>query len=423
MHSYCRYILPLLFASAVAARAQLTLPEAIATAVARHPELASARHKIAAATGRAVQARLWPNPEVELSSEDGPADGGGFAPSKKLIGLSQTVPFPGKKELDAHISTKEVTATEWEYHSREIELVRDVKTAFYSALAAQHKLAVGEELAALAKSTATAARKRVEAGAAGDQEQLRAEVEQERVGVELTAIRRELATARQTLAALVGRTGELAGELPAQVNRPVFDLARHPAIRAANVNREKAELELRRAKLEPMPDVRFGLAAGRNTAEHESVLELRVSVPLPIFDRAQGRQREAQALREIARCDLSATELRLTRELNLLDERLHAAGEQVEAYRTRILPKAEAAAKLVRTGFESGKFTLLDLLDTQRTTAEVRLAYYDKLLELNTAQAELEALVATEAGRDGSPSRPPANTSDGAPDGRALPTK
>ncbi|MFA7005688.1 MAG: TolC family protein, partial [Verrucomicrobiia bacterium] len=89
-----------------------------------------------------------------------------------------------------------------------------------------------------------------------------------------------------------------------------------------------------------------------------------------------------------------AVEVRLTRELAVLDERLKAAGEQVETYRTRIVPKAEAASRLVRTGYEAGKFGLLDILDTQRTTFEVRLTYYDRLLELNSAQAELEALLA-----------------------------
>jgi len=48
----------------------------------------------------------------------------------------------------------------------------------------------------------------------------------------------------------------------------------------------------------------------------------------------------------------------------------------------------------VQTGFEQGKFGFMDLLDTQRTAAEVRLAYQQKLLELNVAQAELEALLA-----------------------------
>ena len=90
---------------------------------------------------------------------------------------------------------------------------------------------------------------------------------------------------------------------------------------------------------------------------------------------------------------MGATELRLSRNLAVLDERLRAAGRQVESYRTRILPKADGALRLVRTGYEAGKFGLLDILDTQRTATEVRLAYYDKLLELNTAQAELEALL------------------------------
>ena len=60
---------------------------------------------------------------------------------------------------------------------------------------------------------------------------------------------------------------------------------------------------------------------------------------------------------------------------------------------SRILPKANEALRLVQTGFEQGKFGFIDLLDTQRTTAEVRLTYQQKLLELNVAQAELEALL------------------------------
>ena len=46
----------------------------------------------------------------------------------------------------------------------------------------------------------------------------------------------------------------------------------------------------------------------------------------------------------------------------------------------------------MRTGFDAGKFGFLDLVDTQRTLTEARLAYWDKLLELNLALAELEAL-------------------------------
>jgi cobalt-zinc-cadmium efflux system outer membrane protein len=62
------------------------------------------------------------------------------------------------------------------------------------------------------------------------------------------------------------------------------------------------------------------------------------------------------------------------------------------------LPKANEALRLVQRGFEEGKFGFIDLLDTQRTAAEVRLAYQQKLLELNVAQAGVEALVVRNSG-------------------------
>ncbi|MCX7824675.1 MAG: TolC family protein [Verrucomicrobiae bacterium] len=405
MRTFCTVLVAGVTACAGASgQTQLDLAGAIGEAVAKNPELAAARARIEAATGRALQSRAWPNPTLELSSEELPPHRGGFSDAQNMVGVAQTVPFPGKKQLDARIGAQGLTAAEWEYFSRELELVRDVKIAFYRALGAQKKLAVTEQLAELAGSTAAAARKRVEAGAAPDQEQLRAEIEHDRAVAELAIARRDVAEALKTLAALMGRPrdplGALAGELTAQAQRPDLDqardqmLARHPNVRAALAHRERAELELRRAKLDPYPDVTFGIAGGHGGYPNEALMAFRISIPLPLLDRSQGRQREARALADIARHDLSATELRLTRDLAVVDERLKAAAEQVETYRTHILPKSEAASRLVRTGYEAGKFGLLDILDTQRTRVEVQLAYYDRLLELNTAQAELEALLA-----------------------------
>jgi cobalt-zinc-cadmium efflux system outer membrane protein len=273
-------------------------------------------------------------------------------------------------------------------------------------LAAEKKLAISGELVALSESLAAAARKRVAAGAAAEQEQLRAEIEREQAAVELAASRRALAEAQKNLATLLGRPteplGPLQGQLRESVDLTVLDharqqlVARHPESRAQAAHRDRAQLELRRARVEPLPDVTLGVAYGREEDINEEVMEFRVSLPLPLFDRAQGRRREARALAAIARLDLAATEQRLLEQLGLLEARLRESAQQVEAYRLRILPRAEEALRLVRGGFEAGKFGFLDLVDTQRTAAEVRLAYYDKLLELNTAHAELEALVGTE---------------------------
>ena len=398
---YSRYILPVLFLYAGTVRAELTLANALVTALAGNPELRAARQQIEAATGRAVQARAWPNPDLELSAQDMPASDIGLARTKNMIGLAQTVPFPGKKSLDGQIGRHGIRAAESEYRAHERELVRLVKSAFYRALAAGQKVGVSGQLLDLAESLVSVAGKRVAAGAAGNQESLRAEIELERARLELTAAHRESTEAQQELATLLGRPreplGALQGELRA--NRPAVDalaLANHPQLQAARAQRDRAELEWRRARLDPLPDVTVGVAGGRDAAANENLLEFRVSLPLPIFDHGQGRKRETRALAEMSHYDLTAIEQRLAQDWAVTEARLRATSEQVESYRTRILPKAEEALKLVRGGFEAGKFGFLDLVDTQRTLAEARLAYLDKLLELNLSLTELEALAGTQ---------------------------
>ena len=98
----------------------------------------------------------------------------------------------------------------------------------------------------------------------------------------------------------------------------------------------------------------------------------------------------------IAAADADAMAQRLRSAWGAASQRFRTAAEQVANYRERILPKANAALRLVQTGFEQGKFGFMDLLDTQRTAAEVRLAYQRKLLELNLAQAEIEAFLGRE---------------------------
>jgi cobalt-zinc-cadmium efflux system outer membrane protein len=122
-------------------------------------------------------------------------------------------------------------------------------------------------------------------------------------------------------------------------------------------------------------------------------MQFSLSVPVPLIDRSKGKRMETQANVAGATAELAATEQRLLREWRTASQRMRTAAEQAANYRERILPKAKEALRLVQRGFEEGKFGFIDLLDTQRTAAQVRLAYQHKLLELNVAQAEIEALV------------------------------
>ena len=234
------------------------------------------------------------------------------------------------------------------------------------------------------------------------QEQIRAEIQLEQTQTEKVSAIRETAVARQQLVVLLGRPDLREAPLTDAPDESA-DFARsswvpsawldgHPAMVAARARRDHAVATLRRAGLEPLPDVKVGLAGGRDEAAEENLMELRFTLPLPLFDRSKGKRLEAQAGVREAEADIVATEQRLIAEWRAAIARYKAAAQQVAAHRDRILPKSEQALRLVQSGFEEGKFGYLDLLDIQRTTAEARMIYQKKLFELNSARAELEAL-------------------------------
>jgi cobalt-zinc-cadmium efflux system outer membrane protein len=381
----------------------LSLEAAIQLALTSNPTLKQAFAQIEGATGRAEQARVWTNPELELRNEDWLLREGSFADSKQLIGLSQTVPLPGKKKLDRQIGTAGIAVTDGEWRLRRAEIIRDVTRHFYTVLVSERVAGIARELVSLAESLASMARKRVEAGDIPYQEQLRAEVQLERARTDRVERERELAVARGILATAIGRPGmqstNVSGHLkdtgdPALLAMaPQQWLPAHPLTRTAKALVERARLEQRRSRLEPYPDVTLSAAAGREGVSEAAIAEFGVSLPLPLWDRAKGRQKEAKANVAAAEAEAAAIEQRLVREWSEARQKVVSAQEQVGAYRDKILPKAQEALRLVGTGFDEGKFGLIDLLDIQRTTAEARLAYQQKLLELNIAQAELEALV------------------------------
>lgn len=384
----------------------LTLEHAVQSALEANPELRAARLQVDAAAGRAAQAGLWANPDLEFSAEDWRVRGSssGFSNAKQMVGVAQTVPFHGKKSLERSMGAAEAGLAEAQSAGRRLALVRDVKASFFQVLAAEQLVKVQQELVSVAAKSAEAARRRVEAGAAPDQEQLRAEIPLEQARSELTELEQEMAIARHLLGALLGRPelkdSPLEGRLNEDANFPALEsppadwLKNHPQTVAARKQRARAEYAWRRARLEPYPDVTLGLAGGREGgSDSGSLVEFRVSIPVPIIDRSKGRKQEARASAAIAAADLEGAEQSLLRAWNDASQRFRSAAQQVANYRDRILPKAEEALRLVQTGFQEGKFNFIDLLDTQRTAAEARLAFHRKLLDLNVARVELEALL------------------------------
>jgi len=385
----------------------LDLGQAIEIAKANSPRLWAALAEVEVAEGERIEVGLWENPELEVYSEEIPVDSGGFSGAKNMVGLSQTVPFPGKKSLERKAADLGIEQFRNEFDATELEIVRDVRIAFYRVLATQRNMEIFEELSALSRSLAETAEKRLNAGEAPAQELLRAEIEWQRARTKTERSRGELSEAKQTLATILGRPelrdASLSGELSSgnddkrSLRAPHDALQHHPRMKQAYLAIQEADTVYDRSRKEPLPDLTFEVAFGSRDSDlegSENLAEVAVSLPLPLIDRGQGTKRTSKGKLAAAQAQLAATEQELLEQFESAVTRMRTVTTRVKNYHDEILPKTDKALSLMQRGFKEGKFTFIDLLDTQRTVAETRLDYQEALFELNAAEAKLDSLLA-----------------------------
>ncbi len=386
--------------------AVLRLPEAIARAVARSPVLAAASYAVRSRQGDALQAGLPPNPEVGMEVENFAGSGpvSGFRASETTLLLSQRIETAGKRARRRRAAELDVGVAAWDYEAVRIDLVASVTARFFQVLAAQERVEVTEEIASIARRAAAAVEQLVRAGATPPVELTRAELEAAAVEVEVATARRALDAARAELAAMWGASrpdfDRVEGSLEATVPPPAPEmlrsrLDRNPELAGwdAEVRRLEAVVELEDARR--VPDVTVGAGLRYLADPGDPALVASVALPIPVFDRNQGRRAAARADLRRARHERRAAELRLTARLERFWQEVAARHDELRKLDGALLPQAEEAYRGVQEGFARGLFRNVDVLVAGRRLAELRRQRLDAVAAYREALAELERLTAT----------------------------
>ncbi len=379
----------------------LSLEQALEWAERRQPELAEARALIEAAAGRAEQAGKFPNPDGMARIEQAPFSGRTAGEAQYLAGIAQPVPLGRRLSKARETETLERERRTSQLEVRRRELHRRVHSAFATALYQEQAFQSQSKIAGSTEKAVSMARVRADAGDALPEDVARAEMELARTKVELrrTASLRE--QAMFSLAAAIGDPSlsvrSLAGELDATFEIPALeslaaDLSSNPTAVAADaaVRVESARVDLARAQR--IPDVKVEVLYRRLQAEKENTFDVGLSIPLPLFDRNQGRLREARA-------ELQAAEARSRMTRNELSLRLREAHSQLtsalaasRALQTEILPRADTVLRAAEARYAAGDASLNDLLPVRRDWAAMRLTYLESLRDAMQAWATVRSL-------------------------------
>ena len=126
----------MLAALALPAYAQetLKLSDLLGEARAKNPALSAMQYKYEAGRERVPQAGALPDPMLMMGVQNLPVNSFSFSKdemTQKMIGLSQTFPFFGKRGLKREAAALRGKALEGDYREEALMLEKDVKAAYF----------------------------------------------------------------------------------------------------------------------------------------------------------------------------------------------------------------------------------------------------------------------------------------------------
>jgi cobalt-zinc-cadmium efflux system outer membrane protein len=419
------------------ALAQSDLDSLVALATASSPALRAARARVDAARMRIGPAGARPDPMLMAGVQNFPVTDPGFADfmTMKMIGVGQTLPFPGKLLLRTLAAEYEVAAATARLEAARLTVAREVRSAYYDLLFADQAFDIVRRNQEMLTALVSVSEAHYSSGTGNQADVLRLRVEAARLADEATVLAEGRRATVARLNAALSQPSDAGVAVPTLPERiaglAVRDSAtriafvssalgsrvadspipsvdslqaianRHnPSLRAheAMIAAQAARVEL--ARKEHLPDFDVSVQYGQRDGFSDMVTAT-VSIPLPL---QKGRKQDAQLAE--ARSELAALEAEhhtMRNELAAKVVELHSALErgrsQLALYVKAILPQARATLSTASAGYQVGRVEFISLLEAQAALFEYETQYHRALTDFAKTLALLEEQVGAEVVR------------------------
>jgi len=405
-----RYLCLLLLAGgfgtpAVAGEA-LSLPQAVARALAHNPAVRAGDRTVVAAERQADLAGLTP-PWVagaDVENVGGTGSVAGVQAAETTVRLGRVLERGGKRDARRAVGAIDIERSRNALDQTRLELATETTRRFVEVLADQARTTVAAQDLALAHELTATVHRWVQAGRSPESDLSLMQIAEERADIEVEHAAHELASARVSLAALWNTVepdfDTVAGDLFELPVVPPYEtlvarLPENPALRALVLDTRAAQARERVAAASAKPDVTVHVGVRRLSTFNDTALIAGISLPLGSAKRSALSVAQSAAETEAADARAQAQQMDVRQRLFSTYQELLHARTAFEAHRDRMIPKAETALALTRKGFEAGRFSFVALSQAQRTLLELRGAQIDAAVRYHTLLADIERMTAT----------------------------
>ncbi len=367
-------------------------------------------------------------PSIAWDREQVQGAGSGFSESELTITIAQPIELGRKRAKRVTLAEREKNLLLWDYQAARADVLAKTASDFVEVLAAQERVALEQELVELAEEIVRTISFRVEAGQVSPLELARAEVAMVTTRIIHEESLKALEAARAVLASNWGEKRasftRAAGRLDERTPLPALEemealIDRNPDLArwAAELEARRATYALERARRLPDPTVELGLrntglgrahgsqfgfgTAGdvgfsRSTSRFDSnrttSFVLGFSIPLPLFDRNRGNIAAAEAMVSKVSLQRRTAETAVFSELAAAHQMASSAFLKARRLQDEVMPKIQETFEKIQRGYRQGKFSYLEVLDTQRTLFDARETFLDALRQYHQGVVRMERL-------------------------------
>lgn len=389
-----------------------TPESAVATALAENRDLAAAHFAIRQAEGRLKQAGLWPNPEFELSRQSDRAFGneGEYAFS---TGFRQRFPITGRLTKAKAVARVDVAMAAAEVRNQERLLAGETLNLARALLVTQEKLAANQELQTVIQKLIEVSEKRLNVAEVSAADVNLSKLELQKLTLAQAALLNQQEIAMTALNRLLGREPKSSLQISGGAGT-AFDtntaarisvkaLAQRPDRQLAALGIDRAGAEIKLARAEKWEDWSIGFGYSRERSvfseptrkDTDNLIGASVSIPLPLWNRNQGRISEVQATRSRAEAELSALDLRIATEMQTAENQIRRLLGILGQYREQSIKLAEENVALLQKGYADGLINITAVIQAQQQLTDLRQAYLDALEAFARARTEWETATGT----------------------------
>jgi cobalt-zinc-cadmium efflux system outer membrane protein len=390
-------------------RSELSLAVALERTLEQNPKLIALGFGRQSAEGQIEQARLRPNPELQIAMQDvlGTDAYRGVESAETTVSLEWVLERGVRERMvDAAQSGLETFAAQAEVNR--LDEAAETARRFLACLLLQARLQTRAEGVRLAAETVDAVQRRVAATRAPQAELARAEAELARAEILLEDVEHELLSAYRKLSAQWGQlqpdfatvAGEI-GALPAlePFEQLVSRIDANPVLlRFASQQRlDEAQLRLEEARSRPSWRVSGGLR--RFEATDDQALVAALTVPLAWKNRNEGRIAEARANVGRTGAEAAAARIDIETALFVLYQELRHDVEVTGRLAADIIPRIESALDGTRRLYETGGYSYLELALVQSQLLDAREELLSVTADGHALVIEIERLTGVTVAR------------------------